>query len=245
MKEVDSIYLRPLYPTIASKVTRRFKDLPWRIGRSLHATFRTSFWADFESVRDYTMVSFGGLLALRKAIRRSVARGVPGDVVECGVAQGGSAVIMALALKEVDYSRRLWLFDTFEGIPAPTKKDPDFELANGYTGQFRGTVAEIRQRFEKIGMLGRCVLVKGVFQQTLANAEIDQIAVLHLDGDWYESVKTSLDALFDRVSPGGTIQIDDYGTWAGARKATDEFVSAHSLKLVYVDHAIRQIFKPR
>ena len=138
---------------------------------------------------------------------------------------------MALALKEIDHSRRLWLFDTFEGIPAPTKNDPDFELANGYTGQFRGSVAEIRQRFEEIGMLGRCVLVKGFFQQTLAGAEIDKIAVLHLDGDWYESIKTSLNALFDRVSPGGTIQIDDYGTWAGARKATDEFVSAHSIKL--------------
>ncbi len=236
--------LQPLYPTIGAKVLRRIKDIPWRAGRMTDSAFHTEFRSDYERVRPVTMVSYACLRALRNAIRFAVANNIPGDVVECGVAKGGSAILMGLALKRLEAARKLWLFDTFDGIPAPTTNDPDFSLASSYTGQFRGTTEEVSQRLSETGFLDRTVLVKGLFQDTLRRPEVERIAVMHLDGDWYDSIKVCLDSLFERVSPGGIVQIDDYGTWAGTRKATDEFVENHSLKLHYIDHAGRQIVKP-
>jgi len=69
---------------------------------------------------------------------------------------------------------------------------------------------------------------------------------LHLDGDWYRSVKVCLDELWDKVSPGGVVQIDDYGHWAGARKAVNEFIAERSLdlKVHYLDYSGRQLVKP-
>jgi (2Fe-2S) ferredoxin len=88
--------------------------------------------------------------------------------------------------------------------------------------------------------------VKGLFQDTVPRCDVGPIAVLHLDGDWYESVKVCLDHLYDRVSPGGVIQIDDYGHWEGARKAVDEFMVARRLTgpLRYLDYTGRQLIKP-
>ena len=111
-------------------------------------------------------------------------------------------------------------------------------------GSFAGLLEEVSQRLSETGFLDRTVLVKGLFQDTLLRPEVERIAVMHLDGDWYDSIKVCLDSLFERVSPGGIVQIDDYGTWAGTRKATDEFVENHRLKLHYIDHAGRQIVKP-
>ena len=88
--------------------------------------------------------------------------------------------------------------------------------------------------------------VKGLFQDTLATAGVRSIAVLHLDCDWYDSVKACLDHLYDRVSPGGIIQFDDYGHWAGTRKAVDDFFRhrAIELRLRRLDYTGRQFVKP-
>jgi len=70
--------------------------------------------------------------------------------------------------------------------------------------------------------------------------------VLHLDGDWYESVRVCLEYLYDRVTPGGVIQIDDYGHWEGARRAVDEFISNRGIRapLRQLDYTGRQLIKP-
>jgi predicted O-methyltransferase YrrM len=175
-----------------------------------------------------------------------VERDIPGDVVECGTARGGSAALMGLTLERLGAPRTLWVFDTFEGIPPPTADDPDEEIARLYTGSFRGDRAEVEALFGRLGILARTRLVKGLFQDTVPAAAVGAIAVLHLDGDWYESVKVCLDHLYDRVSPGGVIQIDDYGHWEGARKAVDEFMSRRAIAapLRYVDYTGRQFVKP-
>jgi len=174
------------------------------------------------------------------------ARHIPGDVVECGTARGGSAALMGLALKEAGAARTLWVFDTFEGIPAPTVADPDHEIATLYTGAFRGGLDEVQDLFRRLGILDRAKLVKGLFQDTVPRSDVRAIAVLHLDGDWYDSVKVCLEYLYDRVSPGGIIQIDDYGHWQGARKAVDEFMTARhiTVPLRYLDYTGRQLIKP-
>ena len=87
--------------------------------------------------------------------------------------------------------------------------------------------------------------MQGRFEETLPQTKVGPIALLHIDGDWYSSVKACLDNLYDRVSPGGIIQLDDYGFWQGAEKATDEFLSKRNLprELIKLDYSGRQLWK--
>jgi O-methyltransferase len=199
-----------------------------------------------KKVRPYTVCGNSRLRGLYGAIRYVVSENIPGDLVECGTARGGSAALMGLTLQRLSASRMLWVFDTFEGLPQATESDPDWEIAQLYTGSHRGSFSEVQALFEQMGILAQSQLVKGFFQKTLPNCDVEAVSVLHLDCDWYESVKTCLDYLYDRVTPGGVIQIDDYGHWKGARKAVDEFLRRRSIQvhLRRLDYTGRQLIKP-
>lgn len=204
------------------------------------------FAQNYRRIRSYTMSGDARLRGLFNAVRSIKERGVHGDVVECGTARGGSAALLGLSLRACALQRRLWLFDTFEGIPAPTAADPDFELAVQFTGDFRGELEEVRALFARLDIARDVQFIKGRFEDTLAGSAVKEIALLHIDGDWYQSVKTCLDYFYDRVSPGGVIQIDDYGHWEGAKRAVDEFFQTRGIApaLTYLDYTGRQMIKP-
>lgn len=219
--------------------------------RDVWAHFRNAFRQDsyariYRTVRPYTMSGNARLHGLYEAVGSVARRGIDGDIVECGTARGGSAALLGLTMKEHRLDRLLWIFDTFEGIPPPTTADPDFEMAANYTGHFRGELPEVAGLLGRLGLLTQSRLVQGRFEDTLPTSEVRTISVLHIDGDWYHSVRTCLEHLFDRVSPGGIIQIDDYGHWEGARKAVDEFLVERRVRepLRYVDYTGRQLVKP-
>jgi predicted O-methyltransferase YrrM len=222
---------------------RQWRDLPNRIA---DAILPTEFAKNYRLIRPYTSCSTARLRGLERAIKYAIDRQIPGDVVECGTALGGSAAFMGLTLNRLNSNRQLWVFDTFEGLPPPTAADPDYDRAKFWTGKCRGELSEVENLFQQCGILERSRLIKGLFQDTLPVAEVEKIAVLHVDGDWYESVKSCLEHLYDRVSPGGVIQIDDYGHWAGARKAVTEFFQHRQIdpKLHYLDYTGRQFVKP-
>jgi hypothetical protein len=236
----------------ASEIWRAFRT-PGRIGsqtRDLWQHTFNPFASDpfaraYRTVRPYTMSGYARLRGLYQAVERVTAGQIPGDVVECGTAHGGSAALLGLAMKDCGAARTLWVFDTFEGMPPPTRDDPDFDVAVRYTGRLRSELTEVTALFERLGILQTARLVPGRFETTVARAEVSKIAVLHIDGDWYQSVKVCLDHLYDRVSPGGIIQIDDYGHWEGARKAVDEFLAARRIRgeLHYLDYTGRQLVK--
>jgi hypothetical protein len=164
--------------------------------------------------------------------------------VECGVARGGSGATIATALSEVDPGRRVFLFDTFEGLPEPTRENPDYERAVQCTGKCRGGLEEVDGLFRQLG-LHNYRLIKGMFQETLPVADTGEISLLHLDGDWYESTRACLENLWDRVCEGGIVQIDDYGEWQGCKKAVDEFLSERAIDahLHYIDPTARKLVK--
>ncbi len=199
----------------------------------------------YRAVRPYTICSNVRLRGLYRSAQCVVTQKIPGDLVECGTAHGGSAALLGLALKRLNEKRRLWIFDTFEGLPAPSNADPDLEIARLYTGDSRADLGEVSALLDQLGLGAQCELVKGLFQDTLPASAVETIAVLHIDCDWYESVKICLDQLYDRVSPGGIIQFDDYGYWAGARKAVDEFLYRRSIStpLRRLDYCGRQLIK--
>lgn len=200
----------------------------------------------FRQVQPYTMCSSARLRGLYRAARHVAENHIAGDLVECGSAKGGSAAFMALTSRHLGERRKIWLFDTFEGLPAPTADDPDYEVASLFTGDCVGTLNEVQALFERLRIAADAEFVKGLFQETLHKSRIPAIAVLHIDGDWYESVKVCLDELYDKVTPGGVIQFDDYGYWKGARKAVDEFFELRriDLPLLRLDYSGRFLIKP-
>lgn len=234
------------YPTLASKVLRRIKDLPWKLSERRDSIIPSEFARLHQQVLPYTMVGYGRLRGLYRAVRYAVANNIKGDVVECGTARGGSAALMGLTLKRLRSDKTLWVFDTFAGLPAPTRDDPDYQDAVKLVGTCLGELEEVQRLFADFEIINQSVLVKGLFRDTLPDCAVRKIAVLHLDGDWYQSVRDCLEHLYDRVSPGGIIQIDDYGHWAGARKATHEFLARRSIKVTlrYLDYTGRQFIKP-
>lgn len=199
-----------------------------------------------KQVSPYSMMSRARLKGIYRAVCEVIKNGVEGDLVERGTARGGCAALMGLTCRKRGQKRDLWVFDTFQGLPPPSEGDPDYELAKTREGTCRGEYDEVKGLLENLGVFEGAHLVKGLFQDTVPGAKVKRIAVLHLDGDWYESTRVCLDHLYDKVTPGGVIQVDDYGHWAGARKALHEFFDERKInpELIYLDYTGRQFIKP-
>jgi O-methyltransferase len=223
------------------------RQLPgWTIRRRLLQRVATlPMMPAWPFVLDHTYLSQQRLHALERHLHHRL-RDVPGDVMECGVAEGGSALLLALGLRtRANQGRRLWLCDTFEGLPAPTEDDPDYARAVQWTGKCRGTAEEIEALLDSYRTpRDRISFVKGLYQDTLPAMTIPPLALVHLDADWYESTMVCLTHLWPHIVPGGILQLDDYGTWQGCRKAVDEFF-AGSVELHPIDQQGRWIRRPR
>lgn len=197
------------------------------------------------SIMPYSLVGVGGLEVTYKTVNDVCKRNIPGDMVELGVARGGCAALMANVVfdKTVcgQLQRKLWLFDSYEGLPDPTDMDFNSELGNGTGDHVRplpkgsclGQLDEVKHlMFNKNDFpKDEIEFVKGWFENTVpvTKKEIQEIAVLRIDGDWYESTKCCLENLYDKVSPDGYIIVDDYQSCYGCRRAVDEFLQVRGL----------------
>jgi O-methyltransferase len=176
----------------------------------------------------YTMVKTKNLVSLYTLARRVNEENLEGDIVECGVWNGGSAALMALAAKqtEKDRHRTIWLFDSFSGLPPPGPKDGVAENQHYFEGFNCGSLTKVAEVFRKLGLAMDDVCVQsGWFDCVVPNAAVDRISLLHIDADWYESVKVVLTYLYPKVVPGGFIVLDDYGYWPGCKRALDDFMA--------------------
>lgn len=180
-------------------------------------------------VRPYTMCDDEDLLALCHVVREQAS--TAGAFVECGVWRGGSAFLMALA----DPTRTVWMFDSFEGLPTPTAEDGRAGvhwLAGPERRRLRNAavaVDDVERWARRLGVRDRVEIVKGWFSDTLAVTDTGPIALLRLDADLYESTRDCLEALWDRVVPGGAVILDDYRTWEGCAAAVHEFLGTRRL----------------
>ncbi|WP_051531632.1 TylF/MycF/NovP-related O-methyltransferase [Sphingomonas sp. URHD0057] len=195
---------------------------------------------------------------LIQAIRHIEANGILGDIVECGVWRGGNLVLAGLLRKELGFERAIWAFDTFSGMTAPTAADfkpaESFDVPRKHAKLQRrdrnqwclASEAEVLGNFKARVGNDRLKMIKGPVEETLGHPENlpGRIAILRLDTDFYESTKTELEALYPRLSSGGVLIIDDYGEWAGARKAVDEYFAEQKPWLHYVTHTVRLMIKP-
>jgi tetratricopeptide (TPR) repeat protein len=194
----------------------------------------------FQAVRPYTMLSEQRLYSLYTHSKKICLGNIPGNFVECGVAAGGSSALIASVIKKYSKQhRKLYSFDSFEGMPEPSSEDilnngTDAHQSGWGTGTCAASMEYVMNMWNQFDLQNMIIPVKGYFEQTLPRKkdEIGSIAFLHLDGDWYNSTKSILTNLYDNILPGGILQVDDYGHWAGCRKAIHEFESQNNVKFI-------------
>ena len=176
---------------------------------------------------------------------------IPGDFVECGVAAGSQVAAMAYACQMFGSENKIHLFDSFEGIPLAGVHDTEQPGIGGIThnvnvasetllvssGITVHSLENVKLNMRRWGIHpDRLAYHKGWFQHTLPHAadEIQKISLLRLDGDLYESTKVCLEYLYPKVSKGGYVVIDDFGTLDGCRKAVLDYLAEHDLNPIII-----------
>jgi len=174
----------------------------------------------------HTMIGIKRLNSLHECVEAVLRDNVPGDVLEAGVWRGGAAVLMRAVLQvRGATNRRVWVADSFAGLPRPNLKQypQDAWLAAEYP-QLAVSLEQVQENFRRYGLLDNQVrFLKGWFKDTLPTAPIEQLAVLRLDGDLYESTMDVLTNLYDKLAPGGFLIVDDYGAIPACAQAVQDF----------------------
>jgi predicted O-linked N-acetylglucosamine transferase (SPINDLY family)/cephalosporin hydroxylase/glycosyltransferase involved in cell wall biosynthesis len=211
------------------------------LAHSAHTLLSSQDAAEFQeilaAIRPYTLLRDPRLLSLYRLAKQICLDDIPGNFVECGTFKGGAAALLATVIKR--YSARprlLYACDTFEGMPDPIDLDKHegipANLTNFGAGTLKAPIAEnLKVVCQTLNVQDIVVPIQGLFADTLPQhkSEFGSIALLHADGDWYESTLDIFNHLYDSVISDGVIQIDDYGFWEGCRRAIQDFAQQHRL----------------
>ncbi|MEQ8714143.1 MAG: TylF/MycF/NovP-related O-methyltransferase [Cyclobacteriaceae bacterium] len=209
----------------------------------------------YESCKMFTMTSIERMYTLYEATNFIIGKGLKGDFVECGVWKGGSAMMIAhLLVKNDIHDQKIFLYDTFEGMPRPSDSDVSprgFSALNFFNEVSTGndsstwclaTLDEVRENLLSTGIgTDQLIFVKGKVEETIPdNLPKNSVSLLRLDTDWYSSTKHELVHLYPLLEEGGALIIDDFGAWEGAKKAVVEyFDSSKSIYLNRIDNTGR------
>ncbi len=194
---------------------------------------------DYWPVRAHTMIGLRRLDNIQFCVETVLKDGIPGDLVETGVWRGGACIFMRAILKAYgDTTRTVWVADSFAGLPPPNAAVYDADAGDVLHtfGDFLAVSRrEVEENFRRYDLLDRQVrFLEGWFKDTLPKAPIDRLAVLRLDGDMYESTIQTLEALYDRLSCGGFVIIDDYHL-GPCKQAVTDFRRGKSINDAIID----------
>lgn len=180
----------------------------------------------------HTMIGMKRLDNLQMCVQTVLDDSVPGDLIETGVWKGGSTIMMRGILKANGImNRKVWVADSFAGLPAPNEHlyPADKGDVHHTIDSLKISIDQVKENFDAYGLLdNQVVFLKGWFSETLPNAPIEKIAVLRLDGDMYESTMDALNSLYEKVSVGGYVIVDDYCI-ESCRKAITDFRARHHI----------------
>ena len=201
------------------------------------------FWEIYSFCKPYTRTSIERMHTLYNAVEYILVNNIKGDFVECGVWRGGSAMMIAkmLANRNIE-DRKIYLYDTFEGMSEPTSDDITItgeqasKLLDETVTNKKETVwcladiIDVQNNMKATGYNERnLIFVQGKVEDTIPGNVPESIALLRLDTDWYESTKHELIYLFPKIPLNGLLIIDDYGHWQGCKKAVDEYINENKL----------------
>jgi O-methyltransferase len=182
-------------------------------------------------------VSYQRYLSLFQSLQYILKNKIKGDIVECGVFKGGSAMMICYFLKLfLVKNKKIWLYDTYEGMSTPSRKDVDLnnKRAKDFLNEKKienkndvwafSSLNSVKNNIKKTNFnIKNCIFIKGKVEKTLKVKKPKYISLLRLDTDFYHSTKAELQYLYNLISPGGIIIIDDYGHWKGCKLAVDQF----------------------
>lgn len=162
---------------------------------------------------------------------------IEGDIAECGVYQGGTLLGIKLVLNSLGSNKKIFGFDSFEGLPNPSDNDKienkhPREALKGFFSDC--SFLKLNTKINDLNLIS-IKLVKGYFSDTLSNYDEYKFSLVHLDCDLYDSYKECLNFFYDRVSEGGFIVFDEYDysqdVYPGAKKAIDEFLAKKEIPI--------------
>lgn len=208
----------------------------------------SGFIAHYMNGPAVSMLPLSRMDNLEYCVTDVIKNNIAGDFIETGVWRGGATIFMRGILKVLDVKdRKVWVADSFEGLPEPDADAFPLE-AKAHRGpimtkiykHFAASLEEVQSNFQAYGLLDSQVhFLQGWFKDTLATAPIGELSVVRLDGDYYESTRDALQNLYDKLSIGGYIIVDDYGeeSWTYCRRAVEEFRDSRGIKepIVRVD----------
>ncbi len=203
-------------------------------------------------IKNLSMTSIERQFSLIKSVQYIITNNIHGDIVECGVWKGGNMVIVAEILKKYKVFRKLWLYDTYEGMTKPSKFDlskrsgralhkfSETKIGQNSSNWCLASIEEVKKNLNKTRYPKKLInYVKGPVEKTLNERIPKKISLLRLDTDWYSSTKEELRFLYPRLVKNGVIIIDDYGHWEGCRKACDEYFKDQRLLFHRIDYTCR------
>lgn len=230
-EEVRNVDLRE-WPDGREAVLPILRKHGWRLVRPGAAAEIRDVGHDWPPAAE-TMIGTQRLDNVHRCIERVITGGVPGDFIETGVWRGGTTILMRAALEAFgDTERKVWVADSFAGLP-PSDADrypADRDIKLSGIPALEVTVEQVKANFARYGLLDeRVQFLVGWFEDTLPVAPIEQLAILRLDGDLYQSTMDALTALYPKLSVGGYVIVDDYGGIDACRQAVTDYREAQGI----------------
>jgi len=204
-------------------------------------------------VSPYTMTSVERISELFNSLEYIRENNIDGDIVECGVWKGGNilGIIEYLKYYKID-TKKVWLYDTFQGMTQPEEVDVDLK-SNRAIDQMDVPIVLAYSSIEEVKSVvlvpefdqTRIKFIIGDVSETLKieNNIPSQISLLRLDTDWYQSTRDELHYLYPKVHNDGILIVDDYGHWMGAKKAVDEYFKNKNINVEKIDYTGIKITK--
>jgi len=185
-----------------------------------------------------TMLPILVLEHVEYCVKECIKNNIEGDFVETGAWRGGACILAREIFKESNVNKKVYVYDSFEGLPKPNgEKYPiDANDIHWSIPELSVSLEQVQENFKLFrGLDDEVIFVKGWFKDTMPINKIDKICILRLDGDMYESTIQVLEALYDKLSPGGFCIIDDWGPMHGAKQATYDFREKHNITSPLID----------
>jgi hypothetical protein len=201
-----------------------------------------------------TQLNYERVICNINSVEHIISNNIEGDIVEIGVWRGGSMLSMLLTLEHLNSNdRKIHLYDTFDGMTEPTEHDImhgmhayEFNKVHYNTDDI-SEMCKISISEVKSNIFSNCTYPQNLINFHMGdivktNIFPENISILRLDTDWYESTKFELENFYDLVSSNGVIIIDDYNCWHGARKAVDEFLQERHIVVNLIDATEGAVF---
>jgi O-methyltransferase len=182
--------------------------------------------------KEYSLISPSRFENLKSQIDYVKANGIEGDIVETGVWRGGVIIFLAKYLNYINHTAKVIACDSFQGLPEPGEEDflhtgehsseMNFSILNVSKESFLKNLKEFNIKESDLE------IYEGWFEDTLHHIP-NKISILRMDGDYYESTMDTLEALYDKITPGGVLLIDDYLWFKGCKKAVHDFIEKRGI----------------